>query len=220
MHLCFTCTGKKPQSKDQEIKKKAFSAFWLSCSGNPRNLGARMCIDRSGVLQAAAGFASSSPSSSCTEPRRRTQHQPPLKKGGWNKAWDGYLAANWLLNKHSSWKPALQKEFGFCRTGVEVCVLGKEGVLPSLASRFSSKLWAATSFSESLSSAWISHAAYGHLQTCSTSSYPHVITEPLVLGWGGTRLQSPIPAQQQFGLVEVLRIYILMAWQKQLHHLF
>lgn len=83
MHLCFTCTGKTTQSKDREIKKKAFSAFWLSCSGNPRNLGARMCIDRSGALQAAAGFAnSSSSSSSCTEPRGRTRHhQPPLKKG-------------------------------------------------------------------------------------------------------------------------------------------
>lgn len=132
MHLCFTCTGKTTQSKDREIKKKAFSAFWLSCSGNPRNLGARICIDRSGALQAAAGFANSSSSSSCTEPKGRTRHhQPPLKKGAM-KAQHGYPAAERLLDKHSSWKPANRgtEGFGFCRAGVEVSGLGKDRSFP------------------------------------------------------------------------------------------
>lgn len=81
----------KTQSADWEIKKKAFSAFWLSCPGNPRNLEARMCIGRPGVLQAAAVFASSSSSSFLLPQvkRENATSSASFKKGmmKWSTAW-------------------------------------------------------------------------------------------------------------------------------------
>lgn len=79
VHLSFTCTGKNTQ----KIKRlqKFFSAFWSGCTENPRNLRARMCIDKSRAHQATASIASLSPFS-CIKPNRRTRHQPPLKKKG------------------------------------------------------------------------------------------------------------------------------------------
>lgn len=127
--------AKNTRREDREIKKKAFSAFWLSCSGNPRNLGARMCIDRSGALQAAAGLASSSPSSRCIRPRGRMRHhQPPLKKRG-DKIKHGAVT---LPQSSSSTRTPLKSQcckwgtegLGFCRAGVEVSGLGKEGSFP------------------------------------------------------------------------------------------
>ena len=217
----------KIQSEDQEIKKKAFSAFWPCCSENRRNLGARMCIDRSGVLQAAASVASSSPSSSCTEPRGKTQHHlPPLKKQQWNEARHGYPTTERLLNKHSSRKPALQTgltdllsatsrlRFWSCvRRGPSLTC--QQVLFTTVSGRIVFRV-----IPSSVSSAWICHAAYGRLQTCSASSYLQMTTEPLVLAWGGTPLQYPIPAWQQFGLIEALGIYIPTAWQQHLHHLF
>lgn len=177
----------KTQNADREIKRKAFSAFCLSCSGNPRNLEARMCTGRSGVLQAAAVFASSSSSSFFLPEAKRENatSSAPFKKG--MMKW----STTWLCHCRAAPQQAQLLKASPANGGLRDSVSAMLGLRFLAWVRRDPSLFKAVSCCIILSHFILSAVPrLAMLQTVICRSVlppvPQVITEPLVLVWGGT----------------------------------